>query len=211
MKKLLFEYKKKKPQIKKRLEDFKKLGNAKDEDIFAELCFCILTPQSKAVYCDKVINKLRKHNLLFNGDQEYISSKLKGFTRFHNKKSEYLIAARRIFQKGRKKINIKNILKKENALNTREWLVKNIKGLGYKEASHFLRNTGQGNDIAILDVHIMKNLKRLGVVRKIPSSISKKTYLKIEDKMRKFSRRINIPLEELDLLFWSNQTGFIFK
>ena len=211
MKKLVFEYKKKKSQIKKRLEDFKKLGNAKDEDVFAELCFCILTPQSKAVYCDKAIDELRKNNLLFSGDQEHISSKLKGFARFHNKKSSYLIAARRIFQQGKKKISIKNILKKENALKTREWLVKNIKGLGYKEASHFLRNTGQGNDIAILDVHIMRNLKRLGVVRKIPSSISRKTYLEIEDKMRKFSRRINIPLEELDLLFWSNQTGFIFK
>ena len=211
MKKLLLEYKKKKSQIKKRLEDFKKLGNAKEEDVFAELCFCILTPQSKAVYCNKAIDELRKHNLLFSGDQERISSKLRGFARFHNKKSGYLIAARRIFQKGRRKISIKNILKKENALKTREWLVENIKGLGYKEASHFLRNTGQGKDIAILDIHIMRNLKLLGVVRKIPSSISKKTYLEIEDEMRKFSRRISIPLEELDLLFWSHQTGFIFK
>ena len=108
-------------------------------------------------------------------------------------------------------VNIKSRLNPNNIFETREWFVKNVKGLGYKEASHFLRNIGLGKNFAILDVHILKNLKRYKVIKKIPPSISKKTYIKIEESVREFSGRINIPLEELDLLFWSHETGVIFK
>ena len=45
-------------------------------------------------------------------------------------------------------------------------------GLGYKEASHFLRNIGLSEDIPILDRHILKNLVLLGAIDKVPSSIS---------------------------------------
>ncbi len=90
-------------------------------------------------------------------------------------------------------------------------LVRNIKGFGYKEASHFLRNIGMGKDIAILDRHILKNLKRYGAIKKIPSHMSTRQYLDIEDKARRFARKIRIPLDELDLLFWSRETGEIFK
>jgi N-glycosylase/DNA lyase len=94
----------------------------------------------------------------------------------------------------------------------RDWLVENIKGYGYKEASHFLRNIGLGRDIAILDRHILKNLKRYGVISKIPDSVgSRKVYLDIEERMRRFSKRSGIPMDALDLVFWSMQTGFIFK
>ena len=68
-----------------------------------------------------------------------------------------------------------------------------------------------GKDISILDTHILKNLKRYKVIDKIPVSISRRCYLNIEDRMRGFSKDIKIPIEELDLLFWSKETGFIFK
>jgi len=109
------------------------------------------------------------------------------------------------------KLGLKKKIEKFNAAAARDWLVRNVKGLGYKEASHFLRNIGLGKELAILDVHILKNLKELGVIENIPSSLTKKRYLEIEDKMRKFSRRTKIPLAELDLLLWSLETGFVFK
>jgi len=83
--------------------------------------------------------------------------------------------------------------------------------MGYKEASHFLRNIGLGKDMAILDRHILKNLKAFGVINDIPRALSRKKYLEIEEKMRKFSHEIGIPISHLDLLFWSRQTGEIFK
>ncbi len=211
MQSLITEYNRKKSQIKKRLKEFSYLHQAKDEDIFSELCFCILTPQSKAFYCDKAIEELRKAGLLFKGNIREIKTKLKGLVRFHNNKASYLVAARRFFKNGKKAIDVKSRLDKNDTFKMRDWLVKNIKGLGYKEASHFLRNIGLGKDMAVLDRHILKNLKKYRVINKISPSLSKKDYINIESKMKNFAQRINIPIEELDLLFWSNQTGLIFK
>lgn len=203
-------YKDREKSINIRLREFKDVcKNAIDEDIFAELCFCLFTPQSRAVVCDKAVRALKKKGLLLKGTKSDIRAQLKG-VRFPNNKTSYLLAARKIFiDKG--KVSIKSILNTNDILGTRDWLVKNIKGLGYKEASHFLRNIGFGSEIAILDVHILKNLKRYGVIREIPTSISKKVYLDIESKMKKFSCKIKIPLDAMDLLFWSMQTGYIFK
>ena len=89
--------------------------------------------------------------------------------------------------------------------------MKNIKGLGYKEASHFLRNIGRGEDLAILDRHILKNLALLGVIDEVPSSPTKRLYLEIEEKMAAFSRQTNIPMGHLDLLLWYKEAGEVFK
>ena len=89
--------------------------------------------------------------------------------------------------------------------------MKNLTGLGYKEAGHFLRNIGFGERIAILDRHILKNLYSLGVIEEIPASLSGKKYLDIEKKMADFSKEMHIPLSHLDLLLWSKETGEIFK
>ena len=210
MKKLIARHKKERHKIKKRLGKFEGIHKKPDKKIFEELCFCILTPQSKAVYCDKAIKDLKKANLLLRGSERDVKKKLKGLARFHNKKALYLVEARKAFR-NKKRFDIKKRLNTKNIFKAREWLVENIKGLGYKEASHFLRNIGLGENISILDVHILKNLKRLGVIKEIPNSVTKKNYKEIEKKMRRFSKKVNIPLEELDLLFWSNQTGFIFK
>jgi len=84
-------------------------------------------------------------------------------------------------------------------------------GLGYKEASHFLRNIGLGEELAILDRHILKNLALLGVIEEVKSSPTKKAYLQIEKKMTKFSRQVGIPMGELDLLLWYKEAGEVFK
>ena len=93
----------------------------------------------------------------------------------------------------------------------REWLVKNVSGLGYKEATHFLRNIGRNGGLAILDRHILRNLKRYGAIRSLPTSLSRKHYLSIERRFKTFADRIGIPIDELDLLFWSMETGEIRK
>ena len=84
-------------------------------------------------------------------------------------------------------------------------------GLGYKEASHFLRNIGLGEDLAILDRHILKNLVLLGVIDEVPSSLSRKTYLDIERRMTEFSKRLGINMGQLDLLLWYKEAGEVFK
>jgi N-glycosylase/DNA lyase len=83
--------------------------------------------------------------------------------------------------------------------------------LGYKEASHFLRNIGFGENLAILDRHILKNLVLLGVIESIPKGIIKNKYLEIEEKMAKLSKKIDVPMSHLDIVLWYKETGEIFK
>ena len=196
-KELLSAYKKRKKEIKSRLAEFKKVPESGKKKVFAELCFCLCTPQSKAVNCNEAVCRLRDSGDLFTGRQAKIAKRLKGLVRFHNNKAKYIVEAREKFFK--------------NPALTREWLVKNIKGLGMKEASHFLRNIGLGHDLAIIDRHILTNLAKYDAIKHIPKHISIKQYLDIERDMRSFSKEVGIPLAELDLLFWSNQTGHVFK
>jgi N-glycosylase/DNA lyase len=66
-------------------------------------------------------------------------------------------------------------------------------------------------DLAILDRHILKNLVRFGVIRRIPVSLTPKRYKAIEKRFLAFARDIEISMDELDLLFWSMETGEILK
>lgn len=199
-------YKNKKKEILSRIKEFKQINTQDKEKIFCEMCFCLLTPQSKAKKCWNAIGTLQKTNLVFNGNINEIQKCLTG-VRFHKNKSSYIVNARKIFPEIIKMINDNS----NNPVFFREYLVKNVKGLGYKEASHFLRNIGLGKNLAILDRHILKNLLKYKVITHIPKSLTKKIYLDIEKKMLAFSKQIKIPIEHLDLLFWSSQTGEIFK
>lgn len=212
LKDLIAHYNKIKPAIKRRISEFRSIIKSRSNaDIFAESCFCILTANASAVRCHDAIKELSAHDLLAIGKAHQIRPKIKGRARFHNKKADYIVGARKLFTRN-SCLNILGALKGDDIIATRDWLVENVKGYGYKEASHFLRNIGMGEKITILDRHILKNLKKYGVIDTIPSSIGgRKIYLEIEDKMRSFSKKIGIPLEELDLLLWSMQTGFIFK
>lgn len=194
-------------KIRSRLNEFDRLREkGSDEDIFAELVFCILTPQSKAQSCWKTVETLLNKNLLLKGNEDQISKELNR-VRFRYKKAEYIIEARKLFSAGIKsKINEFN-----DVYNARDWLVQNVKGMGYKEASHFLRNIGFGEELAILDRHILKNLNSLGVIEEIPRSLTKKKYFEIEKKMKKFSEKVKIPMSHLDLVLWYKETGEVFK
>ena len=210
--KLIKEYKRRRPEIKKRLSEFRSIiRSASDKELFSELCFCIMTANANALHCDTALRVLKKKGLLLGGACRAIRPHLRGRVRFHNKKADYIVAARKLLTCD-PRIDIRTKLDSKDIIATRDWFVENIKGLGFKEASHFLRNVGLGKDLAILDRHILKNLQKHGVIKAIPASVgSRKIYLDIEEKTRRFSKRIRIPMDELDLLFWSIQTGFIFK
>ncbi|MEW6417577.1 MAG: N-glycosylase/DNA lyase [Nitrospirota bacterium] len=227
-------YRIKKKEIVSRLKEFKKLWiDGNDEEIFVELAFCILTPQSRAKPCWDAIVKLKEQDLLLKGNTGQIKQRL-NYVRFRNKKAEYIVKARKLFMTqnrikvipphpplvkggwGDFKVNnyvfIKPILSKfVDIYECREWLVNNIDGFGYKEASHFLRNIGLGEKIAILDRHILRNLKEIGIIEEIPKSISRTKYIQIEKNMKEFAMQIDIPLSHLDLLLWYKETGEIFK
>jgi N-glycosylase/DNA lyase len=197
-----------KPEIESRLEEFRLMGEkGSEEDLFGELVFCLLTPQSRARVCWSTVERLAQRCLLAEGEPYLVREELKG-VRFAKRKAEYICQARRTFNSPSLRWRLKEF---GSAFQAREWLVQNVLGLGYKEASHFLRNIGRGGDLAILDRHILRNLQLLGVIEGIPSSLSRKTYLEIEERMRELSRSMGIPMDHLDLLLWYKEAGEVFK
>jgi N-glycosylase/DNA lyase len=181
-----------------------------DSSVFEEMMFCILTPQSSARGAEKVINNLKKNNLLKNGTIEEIEPHVKN-VRFYITKAKRLVLAREKFPKNKlKDILIKNKIF-EDPIFCRDFLVKEINGYGMKEASHFLRNIGFYENVAILDRHILKNLVRIKVIDEVPINLTKEKYLEIENKMKEFCVQNGIDFAKLDLYFWSKETGEIFK
>ncbi len=196
--------------VEKRTEEFRtviKRGN--DREVFSEFAFCLLTPQSRAKICWKAILSMLKDGTLWNGNAKEIENHLFG-VRFKYKKSEYIFEARERYMKNGK-FHVKGIATILPPERVREWLVKNVKGMGMKEASHFLRNIGIGENLAILDRHILKNLKATKAIEELPDSLSVKEYLRIENKMREFSEYAGISMSHLDLVLWYKETGEVFK
>lgn len=197
-------------EINNRLGEFRIKGKGSEEDIFGELCFCLMTPQSRAIAADAALNRLINKDLLFSDDVSRIKPCLTG-VRFPNNKASYIAAAARKFNTDMGGDSIKKYLSNNNDSDMRDKLASDIKGLGLKEASHFMRNIGRGSELAILDRHVLKGLKEYGVIESLPKSITPSVYYETEGRMKSFSKSIKIPLEALDLIFWYNQTGYFFR
>ncbi len=204
-------YEQKRVEICLRLEEFKEIWrNGRDEEIFAELVFCILTPMARGKMCCVAVENMLKRGVLFKGDAHEIKKELVG-ARFIHKKTAYIVEARERFLSNGT-VSLKSTISSKNGGHeARDWLAHNVKGIGYKEASHFLRNIGFEQNLAILDRHILKNLELLGVIESVPNSLTKRQYLDMEKGMRAFSEAIEIPMSRLDFVMWYKETGEILK
>jgi len=198
--------------IGKRLEEFRRLGEeGTDEELFAELVFCLFTPQSKARQCWAAVERLCKSGLLICGEAGDIAAKLKG-VRFHNTKAANLVALRRLFVRNGR-LAVRETLDElgDDPRKLREWLVAHVRGMGYKEATHFLRNIGRGQDMAILDRHVLRSLVELGALEEMPQSLSRRRYMAVEQAMVELAGAMQMKVEELDLLLWCKETSDLFK
>jgi len=196
----------KKPEVKRvvdlRIREFRSKRTESANDIFKELCFCILTANFNAERSIKIQEEIGDGFLRMTEKQ--IAKKLKDLGhRFPNTRAKYIVEARK------RKNLIRKILNQKNEQEIREWLVKNIKGIGYKEASHFLRNMGFEN-VGIIDFHIIDLLTKFELIKK-PKTLGKKKYLEIEKILKKLSEKLNISPARLDLYLWYVETGKILK
>lgn len=195
--------------IDRRLADFRRMRAATDAQLFLELAFCLFAIQTSARRSDAAVRELVARDLHRRGTSRQIASLLRRHVRFHNHKAGYFVSARERFAAGP---DFRRQLEEfPSAFDAREWLVREVDGFGYKEASHFLRNVGHGEELAILDRHILKNLRRHGVLTSIPDALPRARYLEIEGRVDRFARKVRIPMAALDLLFWSRETGEVFK
>lgn len=223
------DYLNKKSKIKERLAQFQKLFNepyswfyrggelillpveTKDDyRLFEELAFCIFTANTSAEMGAKAVDAVR--NVLIDGTADDMTRRLEGIYRFNNVRPAHIIHTR-TYLKNSLNFQLKNKIKsfkERQGLRDFFALNKDIKGLGYKEASHFLRNIGF-KGYAILDKHIINSLHEFGVVKTNEKPRNNREYLEIEQKFIEFSREIVIALDELDLLLWSSKNGRILK
>jgi N-glycosylase/DNA lyase len=166
------------------------------------MCFCLLTANFNAEKSIKIQNEIGE--CFITDSKEQLSKKLQEYGhRFPNTRAEY------IHQSQKCKDELTEIVKFHDKKALRDWIVKNVKGLGYKEASHFLRNIGF-EDYAIIDFHIVDILSDYNIITR-PKTITKKKYLEIEDKLRMLAKKTNLSLAELDLYLWYMETGKILK
>jgi N-glycosylase/DNA lyase len=200
---LHLEFLEKKEEIRTRLDAFRRIPR---QEYFCELAYCLLTPQSSALHAEAAVAALRAAQCFDQPRRAAAVLRQKAhYIRFHNTKAKHLARAWRQFPSV-----TEHLAAAESGHDLREWLVKNVKGLGWKEASHFLRNIGFSG-MAILDRHVLRNLKHHGVLATIPATLTSKRYLAIESRFSRFAAAIGISMDELDLLFWSRGTGRILK
>lgn len=203
-------YKKMNKEAKKAIKGYKKAWEGSEKEVFAEMAFCLLTPQSKAKNAWQAITTLVENDLLYNGKEEEIVQYL-NIVRFKNNKAKYVVEFRNLMTR-EGKLEPKKILSEiGDVFEKRNWILKNVKGMGLKEANHVLRNLGFGENIAILDRHILRNLAELNVIDEVPKSMTEKKYYEIEEKMREYSKFSKIPMDELDLVLWYKEAGEVFK
>ena len=189
-------------QVKKRVKSFQKLGIGTNEEWFSELCFCVLTANASGLMGMKIQDSLGE-DFIETPEKELQKKLKKAGYRFHNR-ATYIAC-------NRKYCNIKDIICGFNdAKDAREWLVKEMKGIGYKEASHFLRNVGY-EGVAILDRHILRCMKKHGLIQTIPSTLTKRKYMEIEEKLCKYVKKIGLGVGEIDLYLWYMETGKVLK
>jgi N-glycosylase/DNA lyase len=185
--------------IEQRLAEFTQVALQDSTVWFSELCFCLLTANSQAKKAIAIQKEITPQGFVYKTEQELASIIKAHKHRFHNVKARYIVQARTYS-------NIKDILQTMTSLQALTFLVKQVKGLGYKEASHFLRNVGY-HDRAIIDRHIIKFLFAQKYIDKIPTSITPHFYLVCEEILKKFG----IPLDKLDLMIWYYMTGTVLK
>ena len=205
------DYRTKRRAIEQRLAEFRAVYEHGDEAIFEELCFCILTAGSSARMGMRTIAALR--DILLTGTERELQERAAAHrVRFWRLRPSYIHCTREHL-KETCGLRLRELLDSfDDPVARRDFLAKNrkIKGLGYKEASHFLRNIGY-RGYAILDKHIVNSLREMGVIGKGLKPTTRKGYLAIERKLARFADEIGIDMDHLDLLLWSRKTGEILK
>jgi len=202
-----------KKEIRARLKEFRSVWrNGSDLRLWEELVYCIFTAGASARMGIKSVEAIR--HLLIEGDAKEMTEALvaAGAHRFPVARPGYIVVTRNYLRQECEMSLRWKLQSFTDASERRDWLAreKQIKGLGYKESSHYLRNIGLSG-YAILDKHVMNCLRELGVVATAKPPATRARYLEVEEKLRLFAQDIGIDFDELDLVLWSMKTGEVLK
>ncbi|MEI6846147.1 MAG: N-glycosylase/DNA lyase [Candidatus Firestonebacteria bacterium] len=210
VKELLNYYSCVKKQIKGRIKEFEAVYKENDRRLFEELCFCIFTANASAKMGYNCIERIRP--ILLEGSVAELQAAIKGHYRFWKVRPAYIVHTREFLREnyGLKMKKLIESFESKEALRDFFAKSKGIKGIGYKEASHFLRNIGI-KGYGIMDKHILRCLCEFGIICEVKPVNTREKYLDAEAKLKEFGKKIKVDFDELDLLLWSSKTGEILK
>ena len=202
-----------KKEIQARLREFETVWQeGSDERLWEELVYCIFTAGASARMGLKSVDAVRP--LLKDGGREEMTRALTqaGAHRFPVARPGYIVVARDYLREQCPRGLRVRLTNFASAVERRDWLAqdKQIKGLGYKEASHFLRNIGLKGH-AILDKHVLRCLADLKAIENPKPPTTRRRYLEVEERLRTVARDLKINFDELDLVLWSMKTGEVLK
>ncbi len=185
------------------------------EDAWRELVYCILagTQVSNNIVKKSFFNLIEYYPELFEfpvNKQKInvgrISRILKssGY-RFYKTKAQAIQNAHEYFDK---------IVADYSDISFLDWydvrlrLIKNVKGIGNKIASHWLRNIGF--NVPIIDVHVRRVLGCAGLIDRKYSKyqITDMEYWRLEKKVIEIANRYNISVSKLDYILWKHGREF---
>ncbi len=188
--------------VERRLAEFSSFKTKSEDEWFSELCFCILAANAKQATSAAIQSQLSAEGFK-TLSQETLTNLIKiNKHRFHNNKAKYIVQARQFG-------NIKSIIQDMSEKEARDWLVQNIKGIGMKEASHFIRNTG-GQNLAILDRHILNTLSEYKIITR-PKTLTAQNYISIEKSFTDLASTLRMSPAKLDLMIWYLRNGEVAK
>jgi N-glycosylase/DNA lyase len=197
--------------IRARLAEFRDVWDTRsDERLWEELVYCIFTAGASARMGLRSVEAVRP--LLRTGTHEELAKALTGAHRYPRSRSGYIVVTRAFLDEHCRMRLRERLESFADPLERRDWLARErgIKGLGYKESSHFLRNVGF-RGYAILDKHILRSLAEIGAIDSPKPPTTRGKYLAVEERLREFAREVRVDFDELDLVLWSMKTGEILK
>lgn len=198
-------------EIRGRLGEFERIRHhGTDLEWLEEMVFCFFTGGCSARMGMSALEAVKP--VLLTGDQAAIAGALTGVHRYPNARARYVIYSRDELRK-HYGLKLRNKIESFECPNERrDWLVRDkaIKGLGYKEASHYLRNIGF-KGYAILDKHVLNCLKDLKIIDDAKPPNTRAAYLSTEESLKKLAALTGIDMDEIDLVLWSMKTGVILK
>lgn len=204
-------YAERRDDIRSRMADFDRLmESGTDLNFWEEMVFCFFTGGCSARMGLNSLEAVK--DLLLTGTQEQLAGALRGVHRYPNARARYIVASRD-FLREHCRMELRNRLNGFSCMTERrDWLARErrIKGLGYKEASHYLRNVGF-KGYAILDKHVLNCLVELKIIDEAKPPNTRSRYLTIEEKVKDLADRAGVDFDELDLVLWSMKTGVILK
>ncbi len=189
-------------RVRARVREFRRLGRRGEDELFQEMCFCILTANFNAERAIAIQEAIAGGFITLPKGR--LAARLRALGhRYPNARAAYIVEARK--HRG----GIRRVLLGLGGLELRKWFACNVKGLGFKEASHFLRNIGYG-EYAILDFHIIDILERNGLIAR-PKTLTPRRYVEIEGALKRMGGRLGLDMADLDLCLWFMETGKILK